>query len=43
MVGDREKCLKAGMSDHISKPIDPQALADMVSRWCGKSGADTQA
>ena len=42
MVGDREKCLKAGMSDHISKPIDPQALADMVSRWCSKEGANTQ-
>lgn len=39
MVGDREKCIKAGMDDHISKPIDPQALAAMVARWCGKGGA----
>ena len=38
MVGDREKCIKAGMDDHISKPIDPQALADMVARWCSKGG-----
>ena len=38
MVGDREKCIKAGMDDHISKPIDPQALADMVARWCCKGG-----
>ena len=43
MVGDREKCLKAGMNDHISKPIDPQALADMVSRWCCNSGSSAQA
>ena len=34
MVGDREKCIKAGMSDHISKPIDPAALAEIASRWC---------
>jgi len=42
MVGDREKCLEAGMNDHISKPIDPQDLADMVSRWCRKGGSATR-
>ena len=40
MVGDREKCLKAGMNDHISKPIDPTALAEIASRWCRKSAVD---
>ena len=40
MVGDREKCLKAGMNDHISKPIDPTTLAEVAMRWCRKSGGD---
>ncbi len=42
MVGDKEKCIKAGMDDHISKPIDPQALADMVARWCSNGTTHTQ-
>ena len=33
MQGDREKCLAAGMNDHVTKPIDiPQLLATMA-RW----------
>jgi PAS domain S-box-containing protein len=33
MAGDRERCLAAGMNDHIVKPIDPDALARTLSIW----------
>jgi CheY-like chemotaxis protein/HPt (histidine-containing phosphotransfer) domain-containing protein len=33
MVGDREKSLQAGMQDHITKPIEPDALVRVLSRW----------
>ncbi|GAB6042453.1 hybrid sensor histidine kinase/response regulator [Endothiovibrio diazotrophicus] len=33
MEGDRERCLTAGMNDHISKPIDPEPLFDTLVRW----------
>src|ERR1700746_3199911 len=33
MAGDREKCLKAGMNDHLAKPIDPDKLFDALLRW----------
>jgi len=33
MVSDREKCLEAGMNDHIAKPIDPDQLFATLARW----------
>jgi CheY-like chemotaxis protein/HPt (histidine-containing phosphotransfer) domain-containing protein len=33
MKNDKEKCLKAGMNDYISKPISPQAFAETLGRW----------
>ena len=35
MKGDREKCLDAGMDDYVSKPINPQTLADVIERCVG--------
>ena len=32
---ERDKCLDAGMNDHISKPIDADALANTLIRWIG--------
>jgi PAS domain S-box-containing protein len=33
MQGDRERCLKAGMDDYITKPIQPKELANVIQRW----------
>jgi CheY-like chemotaxis protein len=33
MTGDRERCVASGMDDYISKPIQPEQLAAVVSRW----------
>jgi signal transduction histidine kinase/FixJ family two-component response regulator len=39
MVGDRERCLAAGMDDYVSKPVRSQALTDALERWIPKVAA----
>nr|MBF0221389.1 response regulator [Desulfobulbaceae bacterium] len=38
LVGDREKCLDAGMDDYISKPLSVSAISYIMSKWlsCSK-------
>jgi signal transduction histidine kinase/DNA-binding response OmpR family regulator len=33
MLGDRERCLAAGMDDYIAKPISLDMLDEMLDRW----------
>ena len=33
LVEERQRCLDAGMNDHVSKPIDPDALFATLTRW----------
>jgi len=36
LQGDRERYLEAGMNDYVSKPVSPQALAEVLARWLPK-------
>ena len=40
MSGDRDQCLAAGMNDYLSKPIRPDALTKILTKWAppDKSG-----
>ncbi|MDH3223984.1 MAG: response regulator, partial [Gemmatimonadota bacterium] len=36
---DRQRCLEAGMNDHVSKPVAMPALRAVIERWRGASSA----
>jgi signal transduction histidine kinase/NO-binding membrane sensor protein with MHYT domain/CheY-like chemotaxis protein len=34
MIGDREKCLHAGMDDYLNKPFTPEQIIAQMQKWC---------
>ena len=36
MLGDRKKCIEAGASDYISKPVDSDQLISLLRVWLNK-------
>ena len=38
MAGDREKCIEAGASDYLTKPVNVDQLTSLLRVWVGKSG-----
>ena len=43
MKGDRQKCLDAGASDYISKPVDIDLLLALLRVWIGRAKAEADA
>jgi CheY-like chemotaxis protein len=36
MTGDREKCIEAGASDYIAKPVDSEHLLTLLCVWMNR-------
>jgi two-component system sensor histidine kinase/response regulator len=43
LAEERERCLAAGMNDHITKPIDPDVMFQTLLRWLPVTGSATAA
>jgi CheY-like chemotaxis protein len=44
MKDDRDRCLEAGMDDHLPKPVKPGPLREVLMRWLvSNAGEDRRA
>lgn len=43
MAGEREKCIKSGMNDYISKPLNEDSLYAMIIKYSNNNGQNTPA
>jgi PAS domain S-box-containing protein len=43
MKGDEQRCLAAGMNGYISKPVEMQALREILARWSNPAACETEA
>jgi two-component system sensor histidine kinase/response regulator len=37
---EREQCMQSGMQDHIAKPVDPDQLYQILTRWLKQTTSD---
>jgi signal transduction histidine kinase/CheY-like chemotaxis protein len=42
MRGDRDKCIQAGMSDFIAKPVQQKGLMELLARWLAITTKDNR-
>lgn len=40
MTGDKEKCMEAGASGYVSKPVNIDILLDLITAQAGRSGEE---
>jgi PAS domain S-box-containing protein len=43
MESERQRCLDAGMVDHVAKPFDPARIWEVIDRWLPRAGAGAEA
>lgn len=41
MQGDHERCLAAGMDDHVSKPVELDKLVKVITLWAPVKKTDS--